>query len=382
MPEKDNKDLYGRVEPAPSILPAERWQTHRARNPDVSKLIRKKRRSRKLVRWGLIAVASAAIAFPAYSMFGTIKRWRASERQAVNRAAAQLEVERKLAIARAGETAVEKLIASSNEGDNLIQEVLPMLDRRLFVEANRKITAQLEKTPDRIDLQLVQASLFMQSEQWTEARDLLVRILHADPDDSSARRMLAQACQELGKFEEAFRLAVWILDRNPSNADGLRIAARASLSAGEYMRAMPHIRRLVEKYPDDPTARQYLAVAYLRLGQYSRAVEKFSDLIEANPGVAENHYNLAVCHAQQGHAEDTVEVLHRAQASVPSSTIRAWLGEKDFSQVLQDPILKVYMAELGATAPLIIASQVKTDAGVGLLPQAPRIELRAIDFRK
>lgn len=383
MSEKDSTGLYGRVDPPSGLLPNDRWRaTRHAPNPEVARMRRQKRRNHKLGRWVLFIVIAVAIAFPVNSVVRSVKRWRAHDRQAAIQKDARLAVERELAPAPAQDRAVEQLIERAKEGEALIQEVLPMLDRRLFGEAKRKINAQLEKTPDRIDLQLVLASLYMQTAQWNEARDLLVRILLAEPEEPSGRRLLAQACQQMEKFDEAYLLALWILEREPGNADGLRIASSASLSAGEYARAIPHIRALLERVPDDLLARQYLAIAYLRLGQYSRAVEKFSELIRTSPGEPENHYNLAVCYAQQGNVEDTVEALQRALSNVPQATVRIWLAEKDFSLVQQDALMRVFLAELGSAPVSAITAQARPDAGVGLMPQAPRIDLRAIDFRK
>lgn len=382
MPEKDSSDLYGRVNPPGGLLPKERWRTTRARNPEISRMRRQKRWNRKLARWVLIVGVAAAVAFPVYSVVRTLKRWKERDRQTEVAKAARRSMEQGLAPAPAEDGAVEKAIARAQEGDALIQEVLPMLDRRLFAEAKRKIDAQLQRTPNRTDLQVVLASVYIQSGRWSEARDLLVEILLAEPEEPSARLMLAQACHEMGRFDEAYRLALWILEKDPANADGLRIASRASLSTGDFMRAIPHIRALIDRDPDDLAARQYMAIAYLRLGQYARAVEKFSELIRKNPGDPQNHYNLAVCHAQQAHAEDTVETLHRALNHVPPATVRGWLAEKDFTPVQQDPILRVFLAELGAAPIGQMAAIARPDTGVGLMPEAPKVELRTIDFRK
>lgn len=381
MPESTEKGIYNRVEPPTGLLPADRWRLDR-KMPRPSHRQHRQTRKKAMVRWVGRMVVVAAIAFPAYQIVKKMRQWQGRTRAAAIREEAVRFAGADSTPQPSGDLMISEVIETAKKVDFLVLEVLPLMDRGLYVEAERKILNQLETAPDQIELKQALVDLYLRTKRWPEARDLLVGILRTVPGKLDARLQLAHASLELGRFEDAYRIARWILEGDPLNGEALRLATRASLSTAEFMQAMTHIRVLLEVLPDDVQARQFMAIAYLRMGQYSRAVTRFSELIQLNPSDPVNHYNLAVCYAQQAQVEETVNTLHRALSHVRPDVVRAWISEKDFDSVRGDPLLRVFETELASDSSERIMIKAKPDAGVGLMPEAPMVELRTIDSRK
>ena len=381
MGEADDRGIYSRVEPTSGVRSLEHWRSdkkrHRKSPPERKPLLNRKILIRTMgLLMGVVCVAGGIKVVKEVLKRSRAARAELSEQARSIGSSSLLQVK---SDAEESGAWIQPLIENSKRADFLLEEVEPLIDRRLFAEAERKIRVQMEATPNLIDLKLKLAMVCMYQKRWPEAQGLLMDVLSVTPRNIAARCLLARILIEVGKSEEAYPIAVWILEQVPLDVEGLLLASKASLLSKEYERAVTHLHVLLRVSPDNQIAKQLMAVAYLRLGQYARAVTKLTELIQSVPSDPVNHYNLAVCYAQQGLVEDTVNALQRSLGHLDSGVVRSWLQEEDFRAIQKDALFQAFVSELvEGSATVLLNSRIKQEDGVGLLPAVP-VELRHLE---
>jgi tetratricopeptide (TPR) repeat protein len=120
------------------------------------------------------------------------------------------------------------------------------------------------------------------------------RVLAMAPENAPALINLALVRQRQKKFSEADELLKRVLRNDGGNASAWLIMGIAAYDQGKLEAAHAHLAQAVLYAPKNPQAHLYLGVTLGRKGWYSAGEDELRRALEINPKFAEAHYNLAV----------------------------------------------------------------------------------------
>ena len=132
----------------------------------------------------------------------------------------------------------------------------------------------------------------------SEARDLLVQVVEADPNDVEAVLMLARLERELVGVEPARALLEPTVERMPTWDDGLVELADILLEQKDPGAAAGRCRQVLERNPNHWEALFVLGNAFLDVSAWPEAMKAYSACVEAHPFFADAWHNLG--RASQG----------------------------------------------------------------------------------
>lgn len=109
----------------------------------------------------------------------------------------------------------------------------------------------LPRSPE-LQAALQQAALLLQSGQHVPARDVLARVLRAEPDSLVARGMVARSLVATRDFAQAVRAAKAWLARQPDSVEAHVLLAVALAGQGRHGEAAAALRHALDQAPADP----------------------------------------------------------------------------------------------------------------------------------
>lgn len=212
---------------------------------------------------------------------------------------------------------------------------------------------------DRPD-DLARAAALLEANRPQQARELLARLIAADPTSAQAWLAMARACGELGDYETQLAAALQVLDLEPDSGDGMILAAYASVELRSFAQARSFADAAVRTMPDDWYSHAVLAEAAsagpprdLRVARAAAAqavrlaphiadahvVQGNVEFNAANPQAAKRFYlraleldpqsttareMLGVAHLNQGEIDSGAKHIGGSLADAPASLTGGW----------------------------------------------------------
>ncbi|HEX6974982.1 MAG TPA: tetratricopeptide repeat protein, partial [Vicinamibacterales bacterium] len=153
----------------------------------------------------------------------------------------------------------------------------------------------------------------VREQRWSEADDVLRRVIARQPDDSEAHFNLGVALNgggdkaaALAEFETAVR-------RSPSDPAAQASLALALNDAGRPSDALPHFREAARLAPTIPENRTNLGLALLSAGLPAEASAEFAETLRLQPDSIPASFRLAEALARAGRPADAAAVLDYAR---------------------------------------------------------------------
>ena len=120
------------------------------------------------------------------------------------------------------------------------------------------------------------------------------QVLAVAPENAPALINLALARQRQKRFTEADQLLKRVLRNDAENASAWLLLGIAAYQQEKLDAAHAHLAQAVLYAPKNAQARQYLGVTLGRKGWYAAGEEELRRALAINPKFADAHYNLAV----------------------------------------------------------------------------------------
>lgn len=133
---------------------------------------------------------------------------------------------------------------------------------------------------EHADALIIQATLELNQENFTEARDLLERAIELGDDRPEVLLQTGAVYNQLKQFEDAEQI----------------------------------LHRALKQDYDEPELYFQLAYAQLHLGKMEEGEKNLLETIYRNPMIVEAYYNLALIYAEQEKYQEALEVLDQAKA--------------------------------------------------------------------
>lgn len=152
-----------------------------------------------------------------------------------------------------------------------------------YAEAEKTISALLERAPDQRALNYTYAQVLTKLGRGDESRKYLERAVEVDPTFSPAILQLIDIYQRENEWQRAAEVLQPLINDDPMNLDLRRQQAFFFLRAGLADKARAAFKTLVESDPKDLRSQYYLAEALNDLEDYEEADKIYRTLLEKTP---------------------------------------------------------------------------------------------------
>ncbi|TMB55121.1 MAG: tetratricopeptide repeat protein [Chloroflexi bacterium] len=209
-------------------------------------------------------------------------------------------------------------IAEADPGNPFAQTTVASLAYRAgrLSTAARAYHRSLELDPDRPAVRQNYGKLLRDMNRMEDSeKELRFALQQTDASDRRTRSSLAETLVLVGKTEEAGRLIGELLRTEPKDPEALAAQGRLFAAQGKLEEAAKSLAAAAASADTD--ARIDLARVYTRLGDHARAREEAGAVLTTNPG---HPWALAVLGQVvilQGHREEGLTLLRRAEAARP-----------------------------------------------------------------
>jgi predicted Zn-dependent protease len=217
-------------------------------------------------------------------------------------------------------------IAEADPGNPFAQTTVASLAYRAgrLSAAAGAYRRSLELDPDRPAVRQNFGKLLRDMNRLDESeKELRLALEQTDASDRRTRSSLAETLTLVGKTDEAGRLIDGLLRSEPADPEALAAQGRLRAAQGRLAEAAKSLAAAAES--GDTDARIDLARVYTRIGDYARARAEAGTVVAANPGHPWALAVLGQAVVLEGHRDEGVALLRRAEAARPRRP-EAWLS--------------------------------------------------------
>ena len=229
-------------------------------------------------------------------------------------------------------------IAEADPGNPFAQTTVASLAYRAgrLSAAARAYRRSLELDPDRPAVRQNYGKLLRDMDRLQDSeKELRLALEQTDASDRRTRSSLAETLTLVGKTEEAGRLIGDLLRTEPGDPEALAAQGRLLAAQGKLGEAAKSLSAAADS--GDSDARIDLARLYVRMGDLARARDTAGAVIATTPGHPWALAVLGQAVVLQGHREEGLALLRRAEAARPRRP-EAWLSLAEAFDAAQDHV--------------------------------------------
>ncbi|PKL47656.1 MAG: hypothetical protein CVV42_12225 [Candidatus Riflebacteria bacterium HGW-Riflebacteria-2] len=192
------------------------------------------------------------------------------------------------------------------------------------VERDMQGVTTLDAPVESVDnsVALANAVEFISSGDYARARELLEKIVSAEPDNIEARYQLALCFYNLGEMKKASALLSGVIDDEPAHINAAVLLGQIYFRRKEwdqlascYERVQPFVgaddkKNLIRIYGA-------LGLAYFNQKKYAQAITALSRGLQANPRDLSSSYHLALCYYALEDTEKARTILEGLRKTLP-----------------------------------------------------------------
>jgi len=232
-----------------------------------------------------------------------------------DKAAARQAFERVLELAPGQPTALEQLVDLD-------------LSEKQFAAAMQRLSGEVQKAPQRVDLQIMMAKVYLAQGKRDQAEATLRKASALDPTNQGAYLLLAQLYSDTNQKDKALAELDAAMAKNPKNIPALMLAANIYSASKDYKDAATAYEKLLKLDPKYSPALNNLAYIYSEyLGDLDRALElaqRARDLLPFDPSAADT---LGWVWFKKGSYANALGLLQESGAKLPAeSEVQFHLG--------------------------------------------------------
>ncbi|MCK0069685.1 tetratricopeptide repeat protein [Kordiimonas laminariae] len=157
------------------------------------------------------------------------------------------------------------------------------------------------------------AAIYIEKNEFEEARKQLDEVYALSPEDRMARYYSALLLASEGKNEEAEELMLRLGDLPKIYPPAARVYGHIAYRLGKYSTATPYLEQFLRLLPEDRPTRLALAESYTRRGKAKEALRLLKVLLDANEADLEANLQAAAAAGIMGDRQKVGEYVTRAQ---------------------------------------------------------------------
>ena len=187
-------------------------------------------------------------------------------------------------------------------------------------EAIAYLNQALEQNEQHYLALLELVAIYIEKNEFEQARKQLDTVYALSPDDRMARYYSALLLASEGKNEEAEELMLRLGDLPKVYPPAARVYGHIAYRLGKYSTATPYLEQFLRLLPEDRPTRLALAEAYTRRGKAREALRLLKVLLDANEADLEANLQAAAAAGIMGDREKVGEYVSRAQNLAQTGT--------------------------------------------------------------
>ncbi len=169
---------------------------------------------------------------------------------------------------------------------------------------------------------LMMALEFIANSDFARARELLDKVVAAEPDNIEARYNLSLSCYNLGEMKKASTLLSSIIDDEPAHINAAVLLGQIFFRKKEWDQLASCYERVQQFVGADDKKnliRIYgaLGLAYFNQKKYAQAITALSRGLQANPRDLSSSYHLALCYYSLEETEKARTILEGLRKTLP-----------------------------------------------------------------
>lgn len=186
-----------------------------------------------------------------------------------------------------------------------------------YVESDKAARMVLDKSPERMDMELLHLRCLAGQGKYQAAYDGYTRISSKIPDDYTVLYEYASAAMVLGKFREAAVGWEKLVSFCPENTIAQSGLIHAAIGMGKYAEAQAAAEALIAAVPNDMVSRHLAGDAALYSGAYDAAAGHYTAFIQGLPDLPAGHIGLGNADEMLGRYAEASEAFSHAASILP-----------------------------------------------------------------
>jgi MSHA biogenesis protein MshN len=181
----------------------------------------------------------------------------------------------------------------------------------------------------------LQAISLMQQSQDAEARDALIKSIHANPVNHNARLLLAILLADAGRNAEAEALLQEGLDLSPGHSDFSIKLARLQVADGAKDKALATLEQGLPKAGNNAEYHAFYAALLQNKGRHDDAIHQYITALRTNPSNPNWLIGVGISFKAMGKKNDAAEAFQRAIDTGELSAKVAQFADEQLKQLRQ-----------------------------------------------
>lgn len=202
-----------------------------------------------------------------------------------------------------------------------------LLETDRWTEARDVFQALTQREPDNAEAYYQLGRVYIGMSDYEAAVEALERAVALDPRHVQAHLRMGSVYEFQGRLDQALDAYGAVVQWARPDTDEAReavkklsyVTATKHAKAGEIDTALPMFQRLADQYPEDLLVRYSLGVAYMVKGRMADAQATFKKVLELDPDYINAHLNLAAVYERQGQIASAAQSLQRVVDIEPDS---------------------------------------------------------------
>ncbi|HXV60674.1 MAG TPA: sulfatase-like hydrolase/transferase, partial [Vicinamibacteria bacterium] len=194
--------------------------------------------------------------------------------------------------------------------------------QRRYDEAIELLLGVLHDDPDIVDAHLSLGNLYSSTGRYEDAIAQFRRCLDLSPDYGLALTNLALAYRRIGKLDEAKIGFERVLSLDPGNRQAFFNLGEIALFRKSYDEALDFFQRGLEQEPESPLFLRQLGVAYFYLADFPKAEQKLESARRSRSDLESVHFTLALLYEELGRLAEA-EKAYREEIGFHPDHLRA-----------------------------------------------------------
>lgn len=172
--------------------------------------------------------------------------------------------------------------------------------------------------PDDEDIATQEVKFLIDQMQYKDAEQKSLKLLEANPKNTSVRILTARALSTQGKFEQAIATLNDALENNSGNPELALEKSRIKKQQEGVTKALPELIQLAHDHPKHPQILTTLTDWLIQANRLDEAAETAQTILRIIPDQAEVHLMLGRLQKKKGQLDQAIAHLSKAIANDPN----------------------------------------------------------------
>ncbi len=202
---------------------------------------------------------------------------------------------------------------------NSLRVAKKLLKKEKYSEAIEMVNKILSEDPEIVDAYMLLGNLYYRKKDFKEALVSFKEVLKRKPDYNFAMINIINCYVNMGKLEEAERVTNDFIKKFPNDSAFYFELGKINFLMKKKELAEKYLKKAIDVYPKNTQAMNKLAEMYIVDGRLSEALELLKKVEMLNPTMKELYYNMAQIEEKKGNILKAIEYYRKEIENNPKN---------------------------------------------------------------